>query len=99
MAIFEDSRYIESTVYSRGDEEVPTLTLRERHKFNLNSAKIHTWKSSDTLDGVAYQYYEIHDLRWAILDANPQYRTEFDIKVGDTVYIPDFAEVVDVVDA
>ena len=99
MAIFEDSRYIESTVYSRGDEEVPTLTLRERHKFNLENAIVHTWESSDTLDGVAYQYYEITDLRWAILDANPQYRTEFDIKVGDIVYIPDFAEVVDVVDA
>ena len=98
MSVFEDSRYIESSVYSWGDEEVPTLTLRERHKFNLDIATVHTWKSSDTLDGVAYQYYEITDLRWAILDANPQYRTEFDIKAGDLIYIPDFEEVVDVVD-
>lgn len=98
MAIFEDSRYIECDVYSRGNEEVPTLTLRNRHKFNLDNAITHVWKSSDTLDGLAYKYYEIADLRWAILDANPQYRTEFDILAGDVIYIPDFEEVVDIVD-
>lgn len=98
MSVFEDSRYIETVVYARGDQEVPTLTNRIRHRFNLDNAKLHTWKSSDTLDGVAYKYYEITDFRWAILDANPQYRTEFDIKAGDVIYIPDFTEVVDVVD-
>ena len=98
MAVFDNSRYITSPLYTRGDSETPTLKLRERPVFDLDNADIHIWKSSDTLDGVAYKYYEIADLRWAILDANPQYRTEFDIQVGDSIYIPDFEEVVELVD-
>lgn len=98
MAVFDNSRYIKSPLYMRGDSETPTLKIRERFTFNTDNAVIHTWKSSDTLDGVAYKYYEIADLRWAILDANPQYRTEFDIKAGDNLYIPAFEEVVDIID-
>ena len=36
-------------------------------------------------------------LRWAILDANPQYRTEFDIENGDKILIPDYESVVKLV--
>ena len=31
---------------------------------------------------MAYRYYGVSALRWAILDANPKYKTEFDIKCG-----------------
>ena len=55
------------------------------------------WKAGDTLDGVAYKFYEETEFRWAILDANTKYRTEFDIKVGDVILIPSFEEVVDLV--
>jgi len=97
MSVFDNSRYIMSDLYTRGDDETPTLRLREKPSFNEDEATLYTWTSSDTLDGVAYKFYEIADLRWAILDANPQYRTEFDIKVGDVLLIPSFEEVVDLV--
>ena len=98
MSVFENSRYMKSPLYMRGDSETPTLKIRERFTFDTDTATMYTWKSSDTLDGVACEFYEIPDLRWAILDANPQYRTEFDIKVGDVIYIPAFEEVVDAID-
>lgn len=97
MAVYENSRYINSPLYIRDGSDTPTLKIRDRHVFNLDNATTHVWKASDTLDGVAYKYYEVTDLRWAILDANPQYRTEFDIKVGDTIFIPDFEEVVELI--
>lgn len=98
MAVYDNSRYITTPLYTRGPQETPTLKVRKRCEFNLEDAEIYTWTSSDTLDGVAYAFYEIADLRWAILDANPQYRTEFDIEVGDEIYIPAFEEVVGYID-
>ena len=98
MAVFENSRYVQSPLYVRGDSETPTLKIRDRHNFDLENATIHTWSAEDTLDGIAYKYYEEPDFRWAILDANPKYRTEFDIKVGDTLYIPAYEDIVEVVD-
>ena len=47
---------------------------------------------------MAYRYYGVSALRWAILDANPKYKTEFDIKCGDRILIPDYEEVVGIVD-
>ena len=51
----------------------------------------------DSLDGVAYKFYGNCALRWAILDANPKYRTEWDIENGDVINIPDYEEVVELV--
>ena len=48
------------------------------------------------LDGVAFRYYEDTNLRWAILDANPRYKTEFGIKNGDIINIPDYENIVEV---
>lgn len=58
---------------------------------------MYEWVEGDTLDGVAYKMYNNTNLRWAILEANPQYNSEFDIKNGDTILIPDYTEVVDIV--
>ena len=98
MSVFDNSRYVRSVLYVREDSGTPTLKIRDRFSFSEDNAEVYTWKSSDTLDGVAYKYYGIADLRWAILDANPHYRTEFDIKTGDNILIPAFEEVVEVVD-
>lgn len=58
---------------------------------------MHEWVEGDTLDGVAYRYYGICALRWAILDANPKYRTEYDIESGDRIFIPAYEEVLEIV--
>lgn len=97
MAVFENSRYLHTRQSTRLGWEKPTLEFRQRFNFNQENCSNHEWCDGDTLDGVAYRYYGISALRWAILDANPKYRTEFDIKNGDVILIPDYEEVVSLV--
>lgn len=98
MAVYDNSRYINTSLDTRLDTGVQMLKIRQRYTFNLENCTQHTWCEGDTLDGVAYKYYEECALRWAILDANPKYRTEFDIQNGDIILIPDYDEVVNLVD-
>lgn len=97
MSMFENSRYLHTKPYTRLGWEVQTLQMRQRFTFNQDNFQLHEWCDGDTLDGVSYRYYGNCALRWAILDANPKYRTEFDIKNGDIIYIPDYEEVVNLV--
>lgn len=97
MAVFENSRYLQTQMITRSGWEVPTLDVRERFVFNEDLYQIYEWVEGDTLDGVAYRFYNNTALRWAILDANPQYKTEFDIQNGDRINIPDYEEVVNYV--
>ena len=97
MAVYENSRYLHTRVMTRLGWDSPTLQMRERCSFNQDNCTSYEWCDGDTLDGVAYKYYENTALRWAILDANPKYRTEFDIKNGDIILIPDYDEVVNIV--
>ena len=94
MAVFENSRYLRTQMYNREGWEVPVLDIRERVSFNADLFRRYQWQEGDTLDGVAVKNYGISALRWEILDANPQYATEFDIKNGDYINIPDYEEVV-----
>lgn len=95
--MFENSRYLRTPVYTRLGEDSPILKIRSRYTFNIQNATIYEWVEGDTLDGLAYKYYGIAALRWAILDANPSYRSEFEIEYGDRIFIPDYDEVVDLV--
>lgn len=95
--MFENSRYLHTPIYSRLSEGTPILKMRSRFTFNIQKASIHEWVEGDTLDGVSYRYYGISALRWAILDANPLYRSEYDIKCGDRIFIPSYDEVVNIV--
>lgn len=97
MALYENSRYLHTRLFNRLGWDTPTFGIRQRFTFNPENCKNYEWCEGDTLDGVAYKQYGFTALRWAILDANPKYRTEFDIQNGDTILIPDFEEVVDIV--
>lgn len=97
MAVYENSRYLKTRQATRLPWDSPVLAMRERFTFNQESCVNHEWCEGDTLDGVAFRHYGISALRWAILDANPRYRTEFDIANGDVILIPDFEEVVSLV--
>ena len=97
MAVYENSRYLHTKQYTRLGWDSPTLSIRSRFSFNVEKCKTHEWCEGDTLDGIAFRYYGISALRWAILDANIKYRTEFDIKNGDVILIPDYEEVVSIV--
>ena len=97
MAVHENSRYLHTKIANKLGWDVPILKIRERFTFNQEDCMNHEWCEGDTLDGVAFKYYGACALRWAILDANPKYRTEFDIKNGDIILIPDYEEVVSLV--
>lgn len=97
MAVFENSRYLQTRQTTRLGWDSPTLNIRKRFSFNQENCETYEWCEGDTLDGVSYKFYEDCALRWAILDANPKYRTEFDIKNGDIILIPDYDEVVNLV--
>lgn len=98
MAVYDNSRYLHTHLYTRLGSDSPLLQIRERFTFNTEKCTMYEWRAGDTLDGVAYKHYGISALRWAILDANPKYRTEFDIEDGDKILIPDYEEVVNIVD-
>ena len=97
MAVFDNSRYLYTRPVTRLGWDEPTLEIRQRFTFNQEKCTTHEWCEGDTLDGLAYRYYGICALRWAILDANPKYRTEFHIKNGDSILIPSYEEVVTLV--
>lgn len=70
------------------------LKRRERFSFDMQKCTVHEWCDGDTLDGVAERYYNgVSAFRWAILDANPKYRTEYEIEPGDLINIPAFKDV------
>lgn len=93
MGIYSSSRYIKTSAYPRRNETL-ILGIRSRFKYNPEHFKYHTVVSGDTLDGIAYRYYNNAHLYWAILDANPKYQSEIDIAIGDVISIPDYSEVV-----
>lgn len=97
MAVHENSRYLHTKQYTRLGWQIPTLAIRKRFTFNQENCVAHEWCEGDTLDGISFRYYGISALRWAILDANTKYKTEFDIKNGDILLIPDYEEVVSIV--
>ena len=97
MAVFENSRYLNTTMYNRLNSDTYVFRIRERNTFSEEGVQFYEWKGGDTLDVVAYNYYDDCRLRWAILDANPKYRTEYDIMCGDILAIPDYEEVVSLV--
>ena len=95
--MFENSRYLHTRQSTRIGWDSPTLEMRKRFSFNQEDCETYEWCEGDTLDGVAYKFYENCALRWAILDANPKYRSEFDIQGGDIILIPNYDEVVELV--
>lgn len=92
MSVHVGSRYIKTPIFAK-DGQAFIFNIREKQKFNSDLATYYTVIEGDTLDGIAFKNYGNANLYWAILDANPQYMSEMDIKVGDTIMIPSFSEV------
>lgn len=84
------SRYKYTPLYDRGG----TLTYKNREKFkiSLEGATTHLYSLGDRLDKLAYEYYGDETLWWVFLECN-KLRTECDIKIGDTLIIPSYNEV------
>jgi phage tail protein X len=91
--LYEGSRYLSTVPYVNSGGEV-LLSRRKRKKFNRSLSNVYIWIQGDSLDSLADKIYGSSALWWAILDANPKYSTELDIKAGDFIIIPNYNEVV-----
>ena len=77
---------------SRGDKQIKQYntpkfrypTVRENSNFNTIS---HIWGTGDRYYKLAAEYYDDPELWWVIALYN-QKPTEFDVKLGDVLYIP-----------
>ena len=95
MSVFQGSRYVKTSAYVRRGETL-VLSIRNRNHFDVSKATFYTVVQGDTIDGIAYRQYGNAQLWWAIMDANPLYQSEIEIKPGDVLVIPPFDEVVKV---
>lgn len=94
MGIYRGSRYSKTPLLSR--EGAMVFKTRKRYDFDLTDSILHEVQMGDTLDGLAYKYYKDSQLYWVILEVNPIYDSPLDIKVGDILVLPRYAEVVKV---
>ena len=93
MAVYQGSRYVKTPAYVRRGEAL-ILRIRERVHFSDSACSYYTVIQGDTIDGIAYTLYGNAQLGWAIMDANPVYQSEMEIKAGDVLKIPPLEEVV-----
>lgn len=100
MAIYEGSRY--SNVYTHerivDDKEIIAFNIRQLPQINYGGATKHRWIMSDRLDILADRYYGDPQYWWFLLDANPKYMEEHEIRNGDLLLIPTYEELRKVVD-
>ena len=94
MAVFKGSRYVKTSAYMRRGETL-VLDIRERVHFNESECTFYTVIQADTIDGIAYKHYGNAQLGWAIMEANPVFQSEIEIKPGDVLMIPPFERVVE----
>ena len=95
MSVFQGSRYVKTPAYVRRGETL-ILGIRKRNTFDKEKSTFYTVVQGDTIDGIAYKHYGNAKLWWAIMDANPLYQSEIEIKPGVVLMIPPFDEVVKV---
>jgi len=93
MSVFQGSRYTNTKIRAREDGSV-VFHIREFPNFSDSKGYYYTVVEGDTIDGIAYRYYENAQLYWAILDANPQIQSEVELKPGMILLIPFYEEVV-----
>jgi phage tail protein X len=98
--MYEGSRY--TNVYSYDEEKdgklITAFNIRTLPKIDYTDSIKHTWIQSDRLDILAYNYYGDTQYWWFILDANPQYFEEHEIKNGDILLIPPYSELLEVIE-
>ena len=93
MPVFQGSRYVKTSARIRRGETL-ILNIRSRNHFDEDKSTFYTVVQGDTIDGIAYNQYGNAQLWWAIMDANPIYQSEIELKPGDVIMIPPFEEVV-----
>lgn len=90
--LFKGTRYTNTQAYIR-DGGALIVDIRTQAEFDLKNATYYTVVEGDTIDGIAYKQYGNATLWWAIMDANPRFQHEIEIKPGDLIAIPSYEEV------
>lgn len=90
--IYKGSRY-SNTQAKINEQGEKILKQRKSFNYNLDKATKHIFTETDSLPLLAYNNYGSSKLWWAILEANPGYKTELDIAIGDVIMIPSKKEV------
>lgn len=90
--LFEKSRYVGVPTFRNVDTTL-IYTRRKRRTFDKDKCRMYMFKEQDTLDALSYKFYNDSFYWWCILDCNPQYMSEIEIKVGDYLLIPSKEEV------
>ena len=90
--LIQGTRYTNTPAYIR-DGGALIVDIRNQADFDLSKATYYTVVEGDTVDGIAYKQYGNAALWWAIMDANPQFQHEIEIKPVDLIAIPPYEEV------
>lgn len=90
--LFEKSRYVGLDTFKNSDNTL-IFTRRDKRTFNKDKCKMYMFKKDDKLDVLSYKFYGDSFYWWCILDCNPQYMSEIEIKSGDHILIPPKSEV------
>jgi hypothetical protein len=91
MAIYNDSRYYESTVNyftKKENGQVYPITFYSFDELDSISFSIHTYVSGETLQGISQVYYQNPSLWWTIAEYNPEVTDLFNITPGTLLRIP-----------
>lgn len=90
--LHENSRYINTRTFIDRNGAVVFYT-RTRQIFNPDNCTQYSVQGSDTLESIAVKKLGSAHYKWAIMDCNPHYLNELEIKVGDTLLIPSIKDV------
>lgn len=93
--IYENTRYRLTPTTTESKKQKEVFTSRPLFNFPSEGSVSHIWQAHDRLDVLAFKHYGVSQLWWVLLEANPKYKWEGDISVGDTIIIPDIEMVVD----
>lgn len=87
--IFKNSRYANGlNVYLDEDKDITFLDFPTTFIPSELRDHVYQFKAGDDIGILANRLYGSHELKWLILYANPNFNTEFDIKAGDIVVLP-----------
>jgi len=91
MGIFQGSRYTHTPLTLR--ETTLSFMRRERESFSKVGAWTYIFQAGDSLDKLAFKCFGSPRLWWVLLEANPRFKLECEVKPGDTLMIPAYEEV------
>lgn len=91
--IFEGSRYVDTYMLKDTNYEINYLKFPRIDMPITDRDIVYQYKAGDRLDILAERFYGDPQLSWKILEANPEFMNETEIKVGALITIPNPKEV------